>query len=96
MTSTLTCPICGKRNAYEFTYGGEDNGPPREEPDLTPEAWYERVHVNDSAAGVQKEWWNHRDGCGVWFTLFRDTLTNREVDPDDTDLSAPQKPEAAS
>jgi len=31
-------------------------------------------------AGAQKEWWCHRDGCGVWFTVWRDTLTGRETD----------------
>ena len=24
MAATLTCPICGKRNGYEFRYGGVD------------------------------------------------------------------------
>ncbi|PIE61088.1 MAG: sarcosine oxidase subunit delta, partial [Desulfobacterales bacterium] len=27
MALTLTCPICGKRNGYEFRYGGEEKGP---------------------------------------------------------------------
>ena len=27
MALTLTCPVCGKRNGYEFRYGGEDKGP---------------------------------------------------------------------
>jgi sarcosine oxidase subunit delta len=30
-------------------------------------------------AGVQKEWWFHRDGCGAWFTTYRNTVTNLEV-----------------
>ena len=41
MSFTLTCPICGKRNGYEFRYGGEDKGPRPDESDLTPEAWCE-------------------------------------------------------
>jgi sarcosine oxidase subunit delta len=40
--------------------------------------------MTKGVAGVQKEWWVHRDGCGSWFTTFRDTTTNLEV----------QKPEA--
>ncbi|MBW1698428.1 MAG: sarcosine oxidase subunit delta [Deltaproteobacteria bacterium] len=79
MTLTLTCPICGKRNAYEFRYGGEEKGPPPERNNMAPEAWYSRIHANNCAAGPQKEWWNHRDGCGTWFTLHRNTLTNLEV-----------------
>ncbi|MYA33574.1 MAG: sarcosine oxidase subunit delta, partial [Gemmatimonadales bacterium] len=27
MTFRLTCPVCGKRDVYEFTYGGPERGP---------------------------------------------------------------------
>ena len=27
-------------------------------------------------AGVQREWWFHRSGCGEWFLAERDTRTN--------------------
>ncbi len=79
MSLTLTCPICGERNGYEFRYGGEDKGPMPDSKELTPETWTDYVHNNNSVAGVQKEWWFHRDGCGTWFTLNRDTTTNLEV-----------------
>ena len=26
MTFRLTCPVCGKRDLYEFTFGGQDRG----------------------------------------------------------------------
>ena len=80
MAFTLTCPICGKRNGYEFRYGGEDKGPRPDENDLPPETWCEYVHMNNCTAGIQKEWWCHRDGCGVWFTTHRDTISNIEVE----------------
>jgi sarcosine oxidase subunit delta len=35
--------------------------------------------MNQCVAGVQKEWWCHREGCGVWFTVYRDTRTNLQV-----------------
>jgi sarcosine oxidase subunit delta len=79
MAMMLTCPICGKRSGYEFRYGGEDKGPRPEEDDPTPREWCEYVHMNRCAAGVQKEWWYHRDGCGLWFTAWRNTTTNREA-----------------
>ena len=78
MALTLTCPICGERNGYEFRYGGEEKGPRPEEDGLTPEKWVEYVHMNECKAGVQEEWWFHRDGCGSWFKTFRDTTTNLE------------------
>jgi sarcosine oxidase subunit delta len=81
MAFTITCPICGPRDGYEFRYGGEDKGPRPAAADLTPTAWCDYVHMTDSRPGVQKEWWYHRQGCGAWFTIHRDTTTNREVSP---------------
>jgi len=80
MALTLTCPVCGKRNGYEFRYGGEDKGPRPAEEGLTPNAWCDYVHMNKCTVGVQKEWWVHRDGCGSWFTTYRDTTKNLEVE----------------
>jgi len=78
MALTITCPICGKRNGYEFKFGGEEKGPRPDEKDLTPNAWCDYVHMNKCVAGVQQEWWFHKDGCGSWFTIYRDTTTNLE------------------
>ncbi len=80
MSFTITCPICGKRNAYEFRFGEVERGPRPDEMGLTPEGWCNYVHMRPNAGGVQKEWWYHRDGCGVWFTIHRSTLTNLEAD----------------
>jgi sarcosine oxidase subunit delta len=80
VAATLTCPICGKRNGYEFRYGGVDKGPRPDEEILSSATWCDYVHMNKCVAGVQKEWWFHRDGCGAWFTTFRDTTTNLEVE----------------
>ena len=79
MSFTLTCPICGPRHGYEFRFGGEDKGPPPDQTDITPQAWCDYTHMTRSVAGVQTEWWYHRDGCGVWFSTRRDTTTNLEV-----------------
>jgi len=81
MAFTITCPICGPRCGYEFRFGGEDRGPRPDPEHLTPEGWCDYVHMNNSRAGVQKEWWYHRSGCGSWFTIFRNTTTNLEVSP---------------
>ena len=79
MSFTITCPICGKRDLYEFRFGNEDKGPPPDQTDLTLKEYSEYVHARNNTAGPQKEWWCHKDGCGVWFTTVRNTLTNREV-----------------
>jgi sarcosine oxidase subunit delta len=36
--------------------------------------------MNKCTVGIQKEWWSHRDGCGSWFTTYRDTTKNLEVE----------------
>jgi len=79
MSFTITCPICGKRDLYEFRFGGEVRGPRPDEEGLTPEAYCQFVHMRTNAGGPEKEWWYHKDGCATWFTIWRDTLTNREV-----------------
>jgi len=85
MALTLTCPICGKRNGYEFRYGGVDKGPKPRLEDMPPDKWCRYVHLNRCVAGVQTEWWCHKDGCGVWFKTARDTTTNLEIEqPEET------------
>ena len=84
MTLTITCPVCGKRNGYEFRYGGEERGPRPDEKTLTRETWCDYVHMRAQLAGPRKEWWFHRDGCATWFVIWRDTRTNRQVDDPET------------
>ncbi|MBW1713626.1 MAG: sarcosine oxidase subunit delta [Deltaproteobacteria bacterium] len=80
MSFTITCPVCGKRDMYEFRFGNEDQGPAPEGQDLSPEDYSDQVHLHPAVAGPQKEWWCHRDGCGIWFTVWRDTLTGRQTE----------------
>ena len=80
MSLLITCPICGKRNGYEFRFGGEERGPRPPEEDLTPETWCDHVHRRSNVHGIQREWWCHRDGCGIWFIIRRDTATNHQVE----------------
>lgn len=76
---TITCPICGKRSQKEFRYGNEDLGPMPDACNLTPEIYLEYLYSNGNKSGIQKEWWCHKQGCGSWFTVERDTLTNLQV-----------------
>jgi heterotetrameric sarcosine oxidase delta subunit len=74
MSYVLTCPNCGPREVTDFGYGGELNPRPREAPSLRELSEYNYFRRN--VAGVQREWWNHRSGCGDWFVAERDTRTN--------------------
>jgi sarcosine oxidase subunit delta len=72
----LECPNCGTRNVQEFRYGGEYNPRPAEPETVDDEAWADYVHMRRNLLGVQKEWWYHRAGCGLWFLAERHTKSN--------------------
>jgi heterotetrameric sarcosine oxidase delta subunit len=75
MAFLLNCPNCGERNVQEFRFGGELSARPA--PDATRDEWSNYYYFRTNAAGVQREWWNHRFGCRKWFLALRDTVTNR-------------------
>lgn len=81
MTFRITCPVCGARDIYEFTYGGEERGARPAQEDLSAEDHFRWAQFRMGRAGPREEWWYHGGGCGVWFPTWRDPATNREVDP---------------
>ena len=97
MTFRLTCPVCGKRDVYEFTFGGQERGPRPEQEGLSAEEHFRWVQFRmipgvagagthaAQRGGVQREWWYHGQGCGVWFRTMRDPAANREVEDDGGD-----------
>ena len=83
MTFRLTCPVCGKRDICEFTFGGQERGPRPDQEGLSAEEhfrWVQFRMIPGAGAGPQQEWWYHGQGCGVWFRTTRDPVTNREVE----------------
>jgi sarcosine oxidase subunit delta len=70
----LTCPNCGPREVTDFGFGGEVNPRPTAAPSQRELNTYNYFRRN--VAGVQREWWFHRSGCGAWFLAERDTRTN--------------------
>ena len=77
MSFLLECPHCGLRDVNEFKFQGEVTRRPRTTPTLRELTDY--VYFRDNVAGVQREWWYHRVGCGLWFIAERDTRTNEVV-----------------
>jgi sarcosine oxidase subunit delta len=74
MSFLLDCPNCGARDVGEFKFQGEVTVRPRRTPTLRELTDY--VYFRQNVAGVQREWWCHRAGCGLWFLAERDTRTN--------------------
>jgi heterotetrameric sarcosine oxidase delta subunit len=73
----VPCPHCGPRPYTEFAFGGEDR--PHTSPD--PETDFARVYLPANAAGRQRERWFHALGCRIWFTVTRDTTSDRIDEP---------------
>jgi sarcosine oxidase, subunit delta len=71
----LTCPNCGERNVAEFRFGGEYNPRPDGSTEVPRAAWADYLYLKENKLGVQKEWWYHRAGCGLWFLAERHTKT---------------------
>lgn len=80
MSYTITCPVCGKRDLGEFRFGNEDKPRVPDQNQLNQIEYVNETIMHTTKAGPQKEWWCHTYGCGSWFTIFRNTLTGREVD----------------
>ncbi len=77
MSFLLPCPHCGPRDVNEFATTGEVLT--RSGPQATRRELSEYVYFRRNVAGVQREWWYHRQGCGAWFLAERDTRTNEVV-----------------
>jgi heterotetrameric sarcosine oxidase delta subunit len=75
MSFLLTCPACGPREVTEFACGGEVSARPPSRPSARELGAYNYFRRN--VAGIQREWWYHRLGCGTWFQAERDTRTNQ-------------------
>ena len=86
MSFLLTCPHCGPRDVAEFRFQGEVTTRPGPSPSLRELSEY--VYFRDNVAGVQREWWYHRIGCGLWFVAERDTRTNEVLS---TELHTPAR-----
>ena len=93
MSFLLSCPHCGPRPVDEYAYFGEVTTRPSGSPTLYELTEY--VYFRDNVAGVQREWWQHRTGCGEWFLAERDTRTN-EVHWTATPQDAPGAPDRGS
>jgi heterotetrameric sarcosine oxidase delta subunit len=52
----------------------------RPTPDAPEENWTHYIYTKSNEAGVQKEWWYHRSGCGQWIQAVRNTVTNEVLE----------------
>lgn len=74
----IPCPWCGVRDEVEYRFGGESHLK-RPGPDAADADWADYLFNRQNPKGVHYERWCHRDGCGQWFNLARDTVTHEIV-----------------
>lgn len=73
----LHCPLNGRRNISEFSYGGEVE--PMPDPvNCSSEEWADYLFMEHNAAGMVREWWCH-NATSYWFIAERSTVTNEIV-----------------
>ena len=74
----IPCPVCGKRPEVEFSYGGEAHiARPQESGLLDDAEWAAFLYQRTNPKGRHAERWRHVHGCGRFFNVVRDTLTDR-------------------
>ena len=73
----IPCPYCGKRAETEFRYAGEAHRPRDIETD--DERWTAYLYVRDNRRGDHAERWRHIHGCGQFFNVIRNTVSDRIV-----------------
>jgi sarcosine oxidase subunit delta len=73
----IPCPWCGERAETEFRCGGEAHlVRPGQASTLSDDAWAEYLFMRSNPKGVHVERWRHVHGCGRWFNVARDTVTD--------------------
>ena len=78
MAFLIPCPNCGLRSVYEFKFGQEVKKEPG--PTASLNEWRHYHYFNRNVSGPNEEWWYHSAGCGVWFKIKRNTVTNEILD----------------
>jgi sarcosine oxidase, subunit delta len=75
----IPCPYCGmERPEIEFRYGGQAHtARPRDPSLLNDAAWAAYLYDRTNPSGLHAERWRHTHGCGRFFNLIRNTVTDR-------------------
>jgi sarcosine oxidase, subunit delta len=74
----INCPYCGPRAEIEFRNGGEAHiARPSDPAATTDETWTEFLYMRTNPKGAHAERWRHRHGCGRFFNVVRDTVSDK-------------------
>lgn len=71
----ISCPYCGIRDEGEYVFGGPTHIT-RPALEVSDTEWTDYLFNRDNSGGPHFERWLHAFGCGRWFNVMRDTVTN--------------------
>lgn len=73
----IPCPYCGfPRPEIEFRHVGEAHLARPEEP-ASDEQYAAFLYLRENPKGMAVERWRHVQGCGRYFNVLRDTVSDR-------------------
>jgi sarcosine oxidase subunit delta len=72
----IDCPLCGPRDAREFTPKGAAALARRPGGETWSAEWDAHLHLRENPAGRAEELWYHGGGCTAWLIVERDTVTH--------------------
>ncbi len=91
----IYCPYCEvERPETEFHNGGEAHiARPADPSKTSDEEWAEFLYMRSNVKGIAVERWRHIHGCGRFFNVVRDTVSDKilkvyKVDDPMPDLEA--------
>lgn len=88
----ICCPHCGARPELEFVYGGEAHiARPSDPASLDDQSWANFLYMRSNPKGLHAERWRHFHGCGRFFNLQRDTMSDAIVSTYEAGQPAPTK-----
>jgi sarcosine oxidase, subunit delta len=88
----ICCPHCGSRPELEFVYGGEAHiARPADPMSLDDESWAAFLYVRNNPRGLHAERWRHLHGCGRFFNVQRDTVSDMILSSYPAGQPAPSK-----
>ncbi len=75
----IPCPYCGmERPELEFRNGGEAHVARPPDPSAVSDAeWAAYLSFRSNPKGVIAERWRHVSGCGRFFNVLRDTVSDK-------------------
>ena len=73
----IPCPWCGSREQIEFRHAGDAHLLRQPGAATSDSQWIAFLYERSNPRGAHLERWYHVHGCGQYFNVERDTLSDR-------------------